>query len=168
MEYNPREAFEKIECNENCINSDCFNDCKKNGIYEICYSKYLEEQNKQDKEHIKASEMSIRDLARWNEKLQEQNKQLVKDSERAYQVLSIYGVPKERAKSITNGIQVLVSRMDKETEILKEQNKQMLEALIEAKKLNKPNPDEEDYRIWNLIDSTIESITQKKITEISV
>jgi hypothetical protein len=46
-------------------------------------------------------------------------KQGVSDLDRAYQTLEIYGVPKNRAKSVSNGIQVLVSRMDNEIEFLK-------------------------------------------------
>jgi hypothetical protein len=36
---------------------------------------------------------------------------LADEIERAYQVLSIYGVPRERARSVPNGIEVLATRM---------------------------------------------------------
>jgi hypothetical protein len=36
------------------------------------------------------------------------------DVERAYQVLELHGVPRERAKSVSNGIDVLASRFDKQ------------------------------------------------------
>jgi hypothetical protein len=42
-----------------------------------------------------------------------------KENEKAFRVLNDYGVPKERARSISNGIQVLVTRMDKEIYFLK-------------------------------------------------
>ena len=41
--------------------------------------------------------------------------------ERAFQVLEAFGVPRERAKSVENGIQVLVSRMDKQIAELERQ-----------------------------------------------
>jgi uncharacterized protein (DUF1697 family) len=44
-----------------------------------------------------------------------------KENEKAFRVLAGYGVPKERAKSVSNGIQVLVTRMEKEIdELIKE------------------------------------------------
>ena len=47
--------------------------------------------------------------------------ELEKEIEKAYQILERFGVPRGRARSIPNGIQVLVSRMDKEIFYLKEQ-----------------------------------------------
>ena len=38
--------------------------------------------------------------------------------DRAYQMLEIYGVPRDRAKSICNGIDVLGTRFEKEINIL--------------------------------------------------
>jgi len=38
-----------------------------------------------------------------------------KEIDRAFQMLEVYGVPRERAKTVANGIQVLVTRIDKAT-----------------------------------------------------
>lgn len=40
--------------------------------------------------------------------------------EHAWKVLEMYGVSKERARYIGNGIDILVSRMDKEIKILEQ------------------------------------------------
>ena len=40
------------------------------------------------------------------------------DQDRAFSVLEMYGIPKERAKSVDNGIQVFDSRMQKEVQSL--------------------------------------------------
>lgn len=42
--------------------------------------------------------------------------------ERAYNMLSMHGVPQERARSVANGIAVLVTRMDKERDTLAREN----------------------------------------------
>ena len=55
--------------------------------------------------------------------------------ERAYSVLDSYGVPKERAKSVGNGIQVLITRCDKELSAATasaEDTQRMLEAEHDA------------------------------------
>ena len=49
--------------------------------------------------------------------------------DRAYKVLNGYGVPKQRAKSVSNGIQVLVSRMDKEIWFLQQEIGRLKEKL---------------------------------------
>lgn len=36
------------------------------------------------------------------------------ECERAFKILEAYGVPRERARTVGNGIQVLVTRMDRE------------------------------------------------------
>lgn len=46
----------------------------------------------------------------WDAAIEQRNQEI----ERAYQTLSSYGVSKERARSVANGIMVLVTRMDKE------------------------------------------------------
>jgi hypothetical protein len=40
---------------------------------------------------------------------------------RAFQMLSIYGVPEERAKSVSNGIDVLMTRVGKEVRAIEQQ-----------------------------------------------
>src|SRR5215831_17223826 len=45
---------------------------------------------------------------------QKRIEQLEFDAERAYQMLEVNGVPRERAKSVANGIDVLIVRMGKE------------------------------------------------------
>jgi hypothetical protein len=42
-----------------------------------------------------------------------------RDTERAFQMLEMYGVSRERAKNVANGIQVLVTRMDREIAALR-------------------------------------------------
>lgn len=45
------------------------------------------------------------------------------DLERSFKALEMYGVPRERAKSVSNGIMVLVTRMDKEVaQLMKERD----------------------------------------------
>jgi len=39
--------------------------------------------------------------------------------DRAFMVLDIYGVPKERARNVSNGIEVLVNRYDKQLQDMK-------------------------------------------------
>ena len=46
------------------------------------------------------------------------------ENERAFRALAGYGIPKERAKSVSNGIRVLVTRMDKEIAFLKLEKEQ--------------------------------------------
>ena len=43
------------------------------------------------------------------------------ERERAFQMLELYGVPRERAKSVSNGIDVLMARMRKERDALQRQ-----------------------------------------------
>ena len=44
-----------------------------------------------------------------------------RETESAFAMLGVYGVPKERAKSVSNGIMVLVTRMDKERDFLQQE-----------------------------------------------
>jgi hypothetical protein len=48
--------------------------------------------------------------------LEAENERLNKAIKSAYGTLQMYGVPELRAKTVANGIMVLVSRIDKETE----------------------------------------------------
>ena len=48
-----------------------------------------------------------------------------REEEAVFNLLSSYGVPKERSKFIGNGIQVLVSRLDKEIQSLKVNNSEL-------------------------------------------
>lgn len=57
--------------------------------------------------------------------------------DRAYSVLELYGVPKERARSVANGIEVLVTRCNRQIQDLKFSNTALKDALREAvSKLN--------------------------------
>lgn len=59
--------------------------------------------------------------------------QMQREIEKSYSMLAHYGVPKERAKSVNNGIMVLITRMDKEVRFLNEE-KVILNAEIERLK----------------------------------
>jgi len=77
-------------------------------------------------------------LARANEleKILPDIIKLEQDIEKAFDVLKFYGVPKERAKTLSNGIQVLMSRIQKEIRYL-ECEKKGLEQTIDVLQADK-------------------------------
>lgn len=56
----------------------------------------------------------IIDVVNYIKRLEQYTLLLKSDEDRAYQMLRVYGVPEERAKSVSNGIDVLGTRFDRQ------------------------------------------------------
>lgn len=64
--------------------------------------------------NIDTASDDIVDMTAYVKRLEQYTLLLKSNEDRAYQMLRVYGVPEERAKSISNGIEVLVTRFDRQ------------------------------------------------------
>jgi hypothetical protein len=90
------------------------------------------------------------------------------DIERAYQVLEFYGVPRERAHSVHNGIEVLITRVKRQRESERALLDEMAGALKEAKKIIERHEDSNlpGSAELRLINKTIVSYNKMKEEEV--
>jgi len=74
----------------------------------------LHDELRDAKQSAKTHEAICQSLIAENKQYRAEIDRLNSNIKSAYAILQMYGVPELRAKSVANGIQVLVSRIDKE------------------------------------------------------